>query len=97
MLLEKREVGIVKWFDSTKGYGFIESEDGADIFVHYSAIKGEGFRTLTEQQKVEFSLVQGDKGMQAVDVEKLEPDLLEPDLDANLPPIEEYDKIENPE
>jgi cold shock protein len=57
--------GTVKWFNATKGYGFIAREGGEDVFVHYSAIESEGFRSLTEGQKVEFSVEQGPKGLQA--------------------------------
>jgi CspA family cold shock protein len=58
----------VKWFNNSKGYGFISREGGDDVFVHYSAIEGEGFRTLTEGQQVEFEVEQGPKGLQAVRV-----------------------------
>ena len=54
--------GTVKWFNEAKGFGFIERENGPDVFVHYSAIGGDGFRTLPEGQKVEFEVVQGQKG-----------------------------------
>ncbi|TET53556.1 MAG: cold-shock protein [Actinobacteria bacterium] len=60
--------GTVKWFSAEKGYGFIEQEDGDDIFVHFSAIKSEGFKTLEEGQKVEFEITQGERGKQASDV-----------------------------
>lgn len=63
--------GTVKWFNAEKGYGFIQVEDGADVFVHYSAIVGKGFRTLEQGQSVEFSIVDGKKGKQAADVVKL--------------------------
>ena len=63
-----REVGTVKWFNSTKGFGFIERENGNDVFVHYSAITGTGYRSLEEGQRVEFTVVQGQKGPQAQDV-----------------------------
>jgi CspA family cold shock protein len=63
--------GTVKWFNSEKGYGFITSEDGLDIFVHFTAITGEGFKTLEEGQKVEFEVVEGDRGPQAANVAKL--------------------------
>ena len=57
-----RENGTIKWFNESKGFGFIEREGGPDVFVHYSAIRGDGFRTLAEGQKVEFEVVQGQKG-----------------------------------
>lgn len=60
--------GKVKWFNAQKGYGFITRDDGGDVFVHYSAIKGQGYRTLEEGQKVEFDVVQGEKGPQAANV-----------------------------
>ena len=61
--------GRVRWFDEKKGFGFIEREEGADVFVHFRAIKGNGFRTLTEGQQVNFEIEQGQKGPQAVNVE----------------------------
>ena len=60
--------GAVKWFNDTKGYGFIRSEDGKDVFVHQSEIQMDGFRSLKEGQKVEFEIKQGDKGAKAVNV-----------------------------
>jgi cold shock protein len=63
--------GRVKWFNDAKGYGFIEQEGGRDIFVHYTAIAGEGFKSLTEGQKVEFEIIEGAKGPQATKVTKL--------------------------
>ena len=57
--------GKVKWFNNSKGYGFIQQEDGTDIFVHFSAIQGDGYRTLDENQRVEFESSQGPKGPQA--------------------------------
>ncbi len=63
--------GKVKWFTDSKGYGFIERPDGDDVYVHYSAIQGSGFRTLTEGQEVEFEVVDGPKGKQAANVVKL--------------------------
>jgi len=60
--------GTVKWFSNEKGYGFIEREEGDDVFVHFSAINMEGYKTLTEGQRVEFDIVQGDKGLQAANV-----------------------------
>ena len=61
--------GTVKWFSNEKGYGFIEREGGEDVFVHFSAIAGEGYKSLTEGQQVEFDVVQGDKGLQAANVQ----------------------------
>ena len=61
-------VGTVKWFNPDKGYGFIESDEGGDVFVHYSAIQGEGFRNLDEGQRVEFDVVEGNRGKQAANV-----------------------------
>jgi cold shock protein len=61
--------GTVKWFSNEKGYGFIEREEGDDVFVHFSAINMEGYKTLTEGQRVEFEVVQGDKGLQAANVQ----------------------------
>ena len=63
--------GQVKWFNNTKGYGFIGREDGPDVFVHYSAIVAEGYKTLNEGDMVEFEIVQGPKGPQAGNVTKL--------------------------
>ena len=63
--------GTVKWFNESKGFGFISQEDGTDIFVHYSAITGDGFKTLTEGQHVSFDVVEGDKGLRAANIEKL--------------------------
>jgi CspA family cold shock protein len=63
-----REQGTVKWFNGAKGYGFIERDSGDDVFVHYNAIVGEGYRNLDEGQRVEFAVVQGQKGPQAQDV-----------------------------
>jgi CspA family cold shock protein len=67
-----RETGTVKWFNSSKGYGFIVRDQGEDIFVHYSAISGEGYRALEEGQRVEFSIGEGDKGPQAKEVTVLD-------------------------
>lgn len=66
--MAERIIGTVKWFNNEKGYGFIAQENGPDVFVHHTAIKSEGFRTLKEGQKVEFSIEQGPKGPQATDV-----------------------------
>ncbi|NNN47693.1 cold-shock protein [Vibrio sp. 2-2(8)] len=60
--------GTVKWFNETKGFGFIQQENGPDVFAHFSQIKGEGFRTLAEGQKVEFEVAQGQKGPQAENI-----------------------------
>jgi cold shock protein len=62
--------GKVKWFNEVKGYGFVTMEDGKDVFVHYSAIKGDGFRTLNENDEVEFDITDGPKGPQAINVTK---------------------------
>jgi len=62
--------GTVKWFNDEKGYGFISRDEGEDVFVHYSEIKGDGFRTLREGEKVDFEITQGAKGLQAVNVTK---------------------------
>jgi CspA family cold shock protein len=67
--MSEREIGTVKWFSNNKGYGFIEREDGADVFVHFSAIDMDGYRTLQEGQRVEFSIEQGPKGPQAASVQ----------------------------
>ncbi len=69
--MAEREIGTVKWFNDGKGYGFISREAGEDVFVHFSAIQGAGFRTLSENQRVEFTVQQGPKGLQAVDVRVL--------------------------
>jgi cold shock protein len=66
--MSERVTGTVKWFNNTKGFGFISQEGGADVFVHFSAIEGNGYRSLTEGQQVEFSVEQGPKGLQAVNV-----------------------------
>lgn len=62
--------GTVKWFDASKGFGFIEQEDGEDIFVHFSAIQGDGFKTLEEGEEVTFDIEDGNRGLQATNVEK---------------------------
>ncbi|OPX20010.1 MAG: cold-shock protein [Desulfobacca sp. 4484_104] len=66
-----KETGRVKWFNEAKGFGFISREDGPDVFVHYSVIQGNGFRSLEENQLVEFEVTQGNKGPQAQNVVKL--------------------------
>jgi len=66
--MSERIVGTVKWFNNGKGYGFIAREGGEDVFVHFSAIQGDGYRSLEEGQKVEFTVETGPKGLQAADV-----------------------------
>lgn len=66
-----RTKGTVKWFSAEKGYGFITQEDGPDVFVHYSAIQGAGYRSLDEGEQVEFEITEGQKGKQASDVIRL--------------------------
>ena len=66
--MSDRVLGTVKWFNDGKGFGFIEREGGDDVFVHFSAIQGNGFRSLQEGQRVEFTIQQGPKGLQAADV-----------------------------
>lgn len=66
-----KEQGTVKWFDNSKGYGFIQRASGADVFVHHSAIRAEGFKSLAEGESVEFTVTKGPKGLQAENVTKL--------------------------
>lgn len=66
--MAERETGTVKWFNATKGFGFIQRESGEDVFVHYQSIIGDGYRKLEEGQKVEFTVSQGEKGLQAKEV-----------------------------
>ena len=70
-IMSDKEQGVVKWFNSSKGFGFIERESGEDVFVHFSAILGDGFRNLEEGQRVEFNVTQGTKGPQAQEVEAI--------------------------
>ena len=63
--------GKVKWFNAEKGFGFIEREEGEDVFVHFSAIQGEGFKSLEEGQSVEFDIVEGNRGLQAANVARI--------------------------
>jgi CspA family cold shock protein len=67
----KMATGTVKWFNEAKGFGFIKQENGPDVFVHYSAITGEGFKVLEEGQKVSFEIKEGPKGLQASNVQKI--------------------------
>ena len=69
--MSDRMMGTVKWFNASKGYGFIARDGGEDVFVHQSAIQSEGYRTLEEGQRVEFDLESGDKGPKAVNVKKV--------------------------
>jgi len=69
--MSERTTGTVKWFNRTKGYGFIQREGGNDVFVHYSSIQGEGFRNLEEGERVEFTVESSPKGPQAINVVKL--------------------------
>ncbi|TES91329.1 MAG: cold shock domain-containing protein [Candidatus Cloacimonadota bacterium] len=64
--------GTIKWFNENKGFGFIQQEDGPDVFVHFSEIQGEGFKSLTEGDKVKFEITEGDKGPKATNVVKLD-------------------------
>lgn len=66
--MAERETGTVKWFNASKGYGFIERDAGGDVFVHFSAIQGGGYRSLEEGERVTFTVVEGQKGLQAQDV-----------------------------
>jgi len=66
--MSDRIIGTVKWFSSEKGYGFLSRDNGPDVFVHFTAITGNGYRTLTEGQKVEFTVEKGPKGLQAANV-----------------------------
>lgn len=63
--------GTVKWFNESKGFGFIQQDDGPDVFVHYSSIEGNGFKTLVEGQRVQFDVVEGDRGPKATNVETI--------------------------
>ena len=66
--MSAREVGTVKWFNNSKGYGFIQRDTGGDVFVHFKAIRGDGYKSLEEGMRVEFTVTQGQKGLQAEDV-----------------------------
>lgn len=69
--MAEREQGVVKWFNDSKGFGFIQRESGEDIFVHFRAIQGDGYRSLKDNDKVEFEVTEGQKGLQAENVVKL--------------------------
>ena len=69
--MTEKETGTVKWFNDSKGFGFISREVGDDVFVHHTAVEGEGFRSLQENQQVEFSVEQGPKGLRAINVKTL--------------------------
>ncbi len=71
-MTDAREQGVVKWFNDTKGFGFIQRTGGDDVFVHFRAIQGEGHRSLRDGQRVEFSVVKGQKGFQAEEVQPLD-------------------------
>ena len=66
--MSERVLGTVKWFNNAKGYGFIQPQEGPDVFVHFSAIQGQGFKTLTEGQRVSFDVTNGPKGLQASNI-----------------------------
>ena len=70
--MSEREKGTVKWFNNDKGFGFIEREKGGDVFVHFKAITAEGYKSLSEGQRVEFTVTQGPKGLQAEDVKVID-------------------------
>ncbi len=70
--MAEREQGTVKWFNAKKGYGFIKRKDGKDVFVHFSAIKGDGYKSLEEGQGVEFEVIDGNQGLQARDLVPLD-------------------------
>ncbi|MBF0492481.1 MAG: cold-shock protein [Deltaproteobacteria bacterium] len=69
--MASRATGRVKWFNDNKGFGFIEQDNGPDVFVHYSAISGDGYKSLAEGQQVEFEITEGAKGLQAANVSKI--------------------------
>ena len=70
-VMADRETGTVKWFNNAKGFGFIERQDGEDVFVHFNQLRGEGYRSLNDGQQVEFTVAKTDKGFQAEDVQPL--------------------------
>ena len=74
MGIDSKQVGVIKWFKNAKGYGFAVNEDGEDVFVHHNEIIGEGFKTLATGQKIQFIQLDGEKGLQATQVEVVETD-----------------------
>ncbi len=70
--MAERQQGTVKWFNNSKGFGFISRDEGEDVFVHFRSIRGDGYRSLDEGERVEFNVVSGDKGLQAEDVAKIQ-------------------------
>lgn len=72
LIMTQREQGTVKWFNNDKGYGFIERDNGSDVFIHYSAIDGDGYRSVEDGQRVEFEVVDGPRGLQAQAVRKVD-------------------------
>ncbi len=87
-----REEGTVKWFDDRKGYGFIQRENGEDVFVHFSNIKQEGFKSLDQGDKVSFGVEETERGLQAVDVGKVEVDKVDAvEVDADKVEADEVD------
>jgi CspA family cold shock protein len=82
--MSERHNGTVKWFDNRKGYGFIQREEGDDVFVHYRDIRGDGYRTLAEGQRVEFAIEQRDRGLAAQDVTVEDQDVAVEDQDVTV-------------
>ena len=89
--MDSRETGIVKWFNNIKGFGFIERQSGEDVFVHYSEIITEGYKSLNQLDEVEFTVIESDKGLQAKDVLRVGEVEHTPDFVNALPPIDEYE------